>query len=187
MLLSHEHVGSKIPAKINIYMLTRAELHIHLCYDIPCSFCDSRNKIGHNFWKWNNFLLKPSYFQEPIPFLSKKKMEFEDAKPTIDLAIFKVDIAIVGTVFFYFHFFISKISQGRNRFMVYLQLLRFRHLVFSKKKWANFETCKWKLCNPNDTSVPDPNSSKPNLHILNGQDLTRRSFTLICPHLWRRV
>ena len=62
-------------------------------------------------------------------------MEIEDAKPTIDLAIFKVDIAIVGTVFFfYFHFFISKISQGRNRFMVYLQLLRFRHLVFSKKK-----------------------------------------------------
>ena len=60
-------------------------------------------------------------------------MEIEDAKPTIDLAIFKVNIAIVGTVFFYFHFFISKISQGRNRFMVYLQLLRFRHLVFSKK------------------------------------------------------
>ena len=36
MSLSHEHVGSKIPAKINIYMLTRAELLIHLCYEIPC-------------------------------------------------------------------------------------------------------------------------------------------------------
>ena len=37
MSLSHEHVGSKIPAKINILMLTRAELLIHLCYEIPCS------------------------------------------------------------------------------------------------------------------------------------------------------
>jgi hypothetical protein len=37
MCLSHEHVGSKIPAKINTYMLTRAELLIHLCYEIPCS------------------------------------------------------------------------------------------------------------------------------------------------------
>ena len=37
MPLSHEHVGSKIPAKINTYMLTRAELLIHLCYEIPCS------------------------------------------------------------------------------------------------------------------------------------------------------
>ena len=37
MSLSHEHVGSKIPAKINTYMLTRAELLIHLCYEIPCN------------------------------------------------------------------------------------------------------------------------------------------------------
>jgi hypothetical protein len=36
MCLSHEHVGYKIPAKINTYMLTRAELLIHLCYEIPC-------------------------------------------------------------------------------------------------------------------------------------------------------
>ena len=36
MSLSHEHVGSKIPAKINTYMLTRAELLIHLCYEIHC-------------------------------------------------------------------------------------------------------------------------------------------------------
>ena len=37
MLLSHEHVGSKIPAKIQIYILTRAELLITLCYEIPCT------------------------------------------------------------------------------------------------------------------------------------------------------
>ena len=37
MGLSHEHVGSTIPAKINTYMLTRAELLIHLCYETPCS------------------------------------------------------------------------------------------------------------------------------------------------------
>ena len=36
MPLSYEHVGSKKPAKINTYMLTRAELLITLCYEIPC-------------------------------------------------------------------------------------------------------------------------------------------------------
>ena len=39
MSLSHEHVGSKIPAKISTFMLTRAELLIHLCYEIPCTSC----------------------------------------------------------------------------------------------------------------------------------------------------
>ena len=48
MSLSHEHVGSKIPAKINTFMLTRAELLIHLCYEIPCTYTGSflkENKI----------------------------------------------------------------------------------------------------------------------------------------------
>ena len=37
MPLSHEHVGSKILAKIKIYTLTRAELLFNLCYEIPCT------------------------------------------------------------------------------------------------------------------------------------------------------
>ena len=37
MPLSHEHVESKILAKIKIYILTRAELLFNLCYEIPCS------------------------------------------------------------------------------------------------------------------------------------------------------
>ena len=37
MPLTYEHVGSKKPAKVNTYMLTRAELLITLCYEIPCS------------------------------------------------------------------------------------------------------------------------------------------------------
>ena len=37
MLLTHEHVGSKKPAKINTYTLTRAELLINLCYQTPCT------------------------------------------------------------------------------------------------------------------------------------------------------
>ena len=46
MSLSHEHVGSKIPAKINTYKLTRAELLIHLCYEIPCIRSEAiENKI----------------------------------------------------------------------------------------------------------------------------------------------
>ena len=35
MPLSHEHVGSKI--SIKIYILTRAEVLITLCYEIPCT------------------------------------------------------------------------------------------------------------------------------------------------------
>ena len=36
MPVPHEHVGSKILARIKIYILTRAELLINLCYEIPC-------------------------------------------------------------------------------------------------------------------------------------------------------
>ena len=36
MGLSHEHVGPKILAKIQIYILTRAELLFTLCSEIPC-------------------------------------------------------------------------------------------------------------------------------------------------------
>ena len=36
MALSHEHIGYKKLANINTNMLTRAELLITLCYEIPC-------------------------------------------------------------------------------------------------------------------------------------------------------
>ena len=37
MGLTNELVGSKKPVKINAFMLTRAELLITLCYEIPCT------------------------------------------------------------------------------------------------------------------------------------------------------
>ena len=37
MSLSHEHGGSKVLAKIKIYILTRVELLFTLCYEIPCT------------------------------------------------------------------------------------------------------------------------------------------------------
>ena len=37
MWLSHEHVGHKILAKIQIYILTRAELLFTLCFETPLS------------------------------------------------------------------------------------------------------------------------------------------------------
>ena len=37
MGLSHEDVGPKLLAKIKSYILTRAELLFHLCYEIPCN------------------------------------------------------------------------------------------------------------------------------------------------------
>ena len=45
MGLTSEHVGSKILAKIKGYVLTRAELLITLCYEIPCSMYIS-TKVG---------------------------------------------------------------------------------------------------------------------------------------------
>ena len=38
MGLSHEHVGPKILAKIEIYEFTRANLKSTLCYEIPCTW-----------------------------------------------------------------------------------------------------------------------------------------------------
>ena len=38
MGLTNEHVGPKTLAKIKIYVLTRTELLITLCYEIPCIF-----------------------------------------------------------------------------------------------------------------------------------------------------
>ena len=37
MCLTNEHVGQTKSAKIKICVLTRAELLIHLCYEIPCN------------------------------------------------------------------------------------------------------------------------------------------------------
>ena len=38
MGLSHEHVGPKIFANIQVYNLTRAELLFTLCSEIPCTW-----------------------------------------------------------------------------------------------------------------------------------------------------
>ena len=45
MPLTYEHVGSKKPAKINTYMLTRAELLITLCYEISCNIINKSQMI----------------------------------------------------------------------------------------------------------------------------------------------
>ena len=42
MPLSHERIGSKILAKIQIYILSRAELLITLYYEIPCNIAKFR-------------------------------------------------------------------------------------------------------------------------------------------------
>ena len=42
MGLTNEHVGPKILAKIKIYVLTRAELLFTLCYEIPCTYLNSK-------------------------------------------------------------------------------------------------------------------------------------------------
>ena len=47
MCLTNEHVGPKILAKIKIYILTRAELLFHLCYEIPCSSNQTLKPFRH--------------------------------------------------------------------------------------------------------------------------------------------
>jgi hypothetical protein len=49
MALSHEHAGPKILAKIKIYILTRAELLCHLCYEIPC-ICPITVRATKKMW-----------------------------------------------------------------------------------------------------------------------------------------
>ena len=55
MALSHEGVGSKIPAKINTYMLNRAELLITLCYETPCTAELRPTDLRPNF-EWTTFI-----------------------------------------------------------------------------------------------------------------------------------
>ena len=45
MPLSHEHVESKIVAKIKNYILARAELLLNLCYEIPCSIISGLSRF----------------------------------------------------------------------------------------------------------------------------------------------
>ena len=45
MGLTNENVGTKILAKIKIYVLTRAELLFKVCYEIPCTKCPK--KVPH--------------------------------------------------------------------------------------------------------------------------------------------
>ena len=48
MSLSHEHVGSKILAKIKIYSLSRAELLCTVCNEIPCKYLYFSIKNEHD-------------------------------------------------------------------------------------------------------------------------------------------
>ena len=46
MGLTNENVGPKILAKIKVYVLTRAELLLPLCYEIPCIIDQLYKKLG---------------------------------------------------------------------------------------------------------------------------------------------
>jgi hypothetical protein len=50
MGLTNEHVGPKILAKIKIYVLTRAELLFHLCYEIPCKYLSKLPRLFQPFF-----------------------------------------------------------------------------------------------------------------------------------------
>ena len=56
MGLTSEHVGSKILAKIKGYVLTRAELLIALCYEIPCTR-DPQGSTNQNMCSGQNVII----------------------------------------------------------------------------------------------------------------------------------
>ena len=61
MVLFHEHVGSKIVAKIEIYTLSRAKLLCSLCHEIPCIDCHSHSQ---------NFTHIPLWLGKQLSYLS---------------------------------------------------------------------------------------------------------------------
>ena len=82
MALSHKHVESKILAKINTNMLTRAELLITLCYEIPCihifllQTSISTNNVAHykrQVWALHMALNIISTFTNATPVPGGKK------------------------------------------------------------------------------------------------------------------
>ena len=67
MGLTNEHVGPKILAKIEIYVLTRAELLITLCYEIPCTFEMLRVAYNRPVGKINfSLVFCPSVIRGPL-------------------------------------------------------------------------------------------------------------------------
>ena len=54
MSLSNEHIGSKILAKIKLYILTRAELLFTLCYEIPCNQGPIFSQCSLKFESWTD-------------------------------------------------------------------------------------------------------------------------------------
>ena len=48
MALTNEHVGPMILAKIKIYVFTRAELLIQVCYETPCNGLVSQINLHPN-------------------------------------------------------------------------------------------------------------------------------------------
>ena len=73
MGLTNENLGTKILAKIKIYVLTRGELLFHVCYEIPCkfpSFADFFFRMLHLKLGKSHYLLQASYKR----FYAKRKV-----------------------------------------------------------------------------------------------------------------
>ena len=87
MGLTNEHVGSKILAKIKIYILRRAELLCSLCYEIPCSINEQQPTRNTSFATKNNltfyigtYVFSAYYFHE--------KMGYQKIVTTINATFF---------------------------------------------------------------------------------------------------
>ena len=63
---TNEHVGTKILAKIKIYVLIRAELLFTLCYEIPCILTCVMLKVS-DFLILNMYLFRLSIKYQPKP------------------------------------------------------------------------------------------------------------------------
>ena len=90
MGLSHEHVGSKILAKIKIYILTRAELLFTLCYEIPCNTLV--RKYGRMLKVKTQHMHQSTHYTPQVPEKVHKQSCFEPQKfPNCPLLYTKVE------------------------------------------------------------------------------------------------
>ena len=139
MLLSDEHIGHKIPAKIQIYILTWAELLITLWYEIPCMYPKisfAGGNIELDECKFHRLFIQKCLCIQDVFFVGGLfrvggllKTYWQGCNFLVDLTAFDVATEFISQAC-YFH-----LSNKRA------DLLRFSFFEKATKVWKNSPTC----------------------------------------------
>ena len=103
---SHKHVGFKMLAKIKIYILTRAELFLNLCYEIPCT---------------TRFIWRPHWFPNLLfmPSLLPSHQNETKIKKKLTLWSLRLNVSLESwplNTWFYTGFYIGVLQRQRYVF-----------------------------------------------------------------------